>query len=160
MSIEAVREYFRKFNMEDRIIELAESSATVELAAAALGCEPERIAKTLSFHMNDGVVLIVAAGDVRVDNKKFKEKFHTKAKMLSFEEAEDSIGHTVGGICPFEVKEGVKIYLDNSLRRFKTVYPAAGSSNSAIELTLDELYIYSNCIEWIDVAKEKENAGV
>ncbi len=160
MSIEAVREYFRKFNMEDRIIELAESSATVELAAAALGCEPERIAKTLSFHMNDGVVLIVAAGDVRVDNKKFKEKFHTKAKMLSFEEAEDLIGHTVGGICPFGVKEGVKIYLDNSLRRFKTVYPAAGSSNSAIELTLDELYIYSNCIEWIDVAKEKENAGV
>ena len=147
MSIEAVREYFRKFNMEDRIIELAESSATVELAAAALGCEPERIAKTLSFHMNDGVVLIVAAGDVRVDNKKFKEKFHTKAKMLSFEEAEDLIGHTVGGICPFGVKEGVKIYLDNSLRRFKTVYPAAGSSNSAIELTLDELYIYSNCIE-------------
>ncbi len=160
MSIEAVREYFRKFNMEDRIIELAESSATVELAAAALGCEPERIAKTLSFHMNDGVVLIVAAGDVRVDNKKFKEKFHTKAKMLSFEEAEDLIGHTVGGICPFGVKEGVKIYLDNSLKRFKTVYPAAGSSNSAIELTLDELYIYSNCIEWIDVAKEKENAGV
>lgn len=160
MSIEAVREYFRKFNMEDRIIELAESSATVELAAAALGCEPERIAKTLSFHMNDGVVLIVAAGDVRVDNKKFKEKFHTKAKMLSFEEAEDLIGHTVGGICPFGVKDGVKIYLDNSLRRFKTVYPAAGSSNSAIELTLDELYIYSNCIEWIDVAKEKENAGV
>lgn len=160
MSIKAVREYFRKFNMEDRIIELAESSATVELAAAALGCEPERIAKTLSFHMNDGVVLIVAAGDVRVDNKKFKEKFHTKAKMLSFEEAEDLIGHTVGGICPFGVKEGVKIYLDNSLRRFKTVYPAAGSSNSAIELTLDELYIYSNCIEWIDVAKEKENAGV
>ncbi len=121
MSIEAVREYFRKFNMEDRIIELAESSATVELAAAALGCEPERIAKTLSFHMNDGVVLIVAAGDVRVDNKKFKEKFHTKAKMLSFEEAEDLIGHTVGGICPFGVKEGVKIYLDNSLKRFKTV---------------------------------------
>ena len=142
MSIEAVREYFRKFNMEDRIIELAESSATVELAAAALGCEPERIAKTLSFHMNDGVVLIVAAGDVRVDNK-----------------AEDLIGHTVGGICPFGVKEGVKIYLDNSLRRFKTVYPAAGSSNSAIELTLDELYIYSNCIEWVDVSKEKENAG-
>ncbi len=159
MSIEAVREYFRKFNMEDRIIELAESSATVELAAAALGCEPERIAKTLSFHMNDGVVLIVAAGDVRVDNKKFKEKFHTKAKMLSFEEAEDLIGHTVGGICPFGVKEGVKIYLDNSLKRFKTVYPAAGSSNSAIELTLDELYIYSNCIEWVDVSKEKENAG-
>ncbi len=125
----------------------------------ALGCEPERIAKTLSFHMNDGVVLIVAAGDVRVDNKKFKEKFHTKAKMLSFEEAEDLIGHTVGGICPFGVKEGVKIYLDNSLRRFKTVYPAAGSSNSAIELTLDELYIYSNCIEWVDVSKEKENAG-
>lgn len=160
MSIEAVREYFRKFNMEDKIIELAESSATVELAAAALGCEPERIAKTLSFHMDDVVVLIVAAGDVRVDNKKFKEKFHTKAKMLSFEEAENLIGHAVGGVCPFGVKDGVNVYLDNSLKRFKTVYPAAGSSNSAIELTLDELYRYSNCIEWIDVAKEKENAGV
>lgn len=158
MSIEAVREYFKKFNMEDRIIELEKSSATVELAALALNCEPARIAKTLSFHLEKCPILILTAGDVKIDNKKYKEKFGTKAKMLSYEEAETLIGHGVGGVCPFGIKEGVKVYLDNSLKRFKTVYPAAGSSNSAIELNLDELEKYSNSLEWIDVTKERETA--
>lgn len=156
MSIENVRKYFKQFDMEDRIIELKESSATVELAAHALKCEPARIAKTLSFHLEDYPILILTAGDVKIDNKKYKEKFKTKAKMLSYDEAESLIGHGVGGVCPFGIKEGVKVYLDNSLKRFKTVFPAAGSANSAIELTLDELQQYSNSIEWIDVTKEKE----
>ena len=156
MSIENVREYFRKFNMEDKIIELKESSATVELAARALNCEPARIAKTLSFHLEDCPILILTAGDVTIDNKKYKEKFGTKARMLSFNEAETLIGHSVGGVCPFGIKEGVKVYLDNSLKRFQTVFPAAGSSNSAIEMNLDELEKYSNSIEWIDVTRERE----
>ena len=156
MSIENVREYFRKFNMEDKIIELKESSATVELAARALNCEPARIAKTLTFHLEDCPILILTAGDVKIDNKKYKEKFGTKARMLSFNEAETLIGHSVGGVCPFGIKEGVKVYLDNSLKRFQTVFPAAGSSNSAIEMNLDELEKYSNSIEWIDVTRERE----
>ena len=156
MSIENVREYFRKFNMEDKIIELKESSATVELAARALNCEPARIAMTLSFHLEDCPILILTAGDVKIDNKKYKEKFGTKARMLSFNEAETLIGHSVGGVCPFGIKEGVKVYLDNSLKRFQTVFPAAGSSNSAIEMNLDELEKYSNSIEWIDVTRERE----
>ena len=156
MSIENVREYFRKFNMEDKIIELKESSATVELAARALNCEPARIAKTLSFHLEDCPILILTAGDVKIANKKYKEKFGTKARMLSFNEAETLIGHSVGGVCPFGIKEGVKVYLDNSLKRFQTVFPAAGSSNSAIEMNLDELEKYSNSIEWIDVTRERE----
>ena len=156
MSIENVREYFRKFNMEDKIIELKESSATVELAARALNCEPARIAKTLSFHLEDCPILILTACDVKIDNKKYKEKFGTKARMLSFNEAETLIGHSVGGVCPFGIKEGVKVYLDNSLKRFQTVFPAAGSSNSAIEMNLDELEKYSNSIEWIDVTRERE----
>ena len=156
MSIENVREYFRKFNMEDKIIELKESSATVELAARALNCEPARIAKTLSFHLEYCPILILTAGDVKIDNKKYKEKFGTKARMLSFNEAETLIGHSVGGVCPFGIKEGVKVYLDNSLKRFQTVFPAAGSSNSAIEMNLDELEKYSNSIEWIDVTRERE----
>jgi len=156
MSIEDVREYFKKFNMEKRIIELNKSSATVELAAKALNCEPARIAKTLSFHLENCPILILTAGDVKIDNKKYKEKFHTKAKMLSYDEAEILIGHSVGGVCPFGIKDGVKVYLDNSLKRFKTVFPAAGSSNSAIELDLKELECYSNALEWIDVTKEKE----
>ena len=156
MSIENVREYFRKFNMEDKIIELKESSATVELAARALNCEPARIAKTLSFHLEDCPILILTAGDVKIDNKKYKEKFGTKARMISFNEAETLIGHSVGGVCPFGIKEGVKVYLDNSLKRFQTVFPAAGSSNSAIEMNLDELEKYSNSIEWIDVTRERE----
>ena len=157
MAIEKVREYFKGFGIEDRIREFEVSSATVALAAQALGCEEKRIAKTLSFDVNGEVVLIVAAGDAKVNNSKFKEFFHTKAKMLSFDEAEQRIGHAVGGVCPFAVNDGVKVYLDTSLERFETVYPACGSSNSAIELTLDELKKYSNAISVIDVCKLPED---
>lgn len=152
MSIERVRAFMRERNMEDRILEFDVSSATVALAAEAVGCAPERIAKTLSFLVNGGAVLVVAAGDARVDNPKFKAQFHTKAKMLSPEEVVNLVGHAVGGVCPFAVNEGVKVYLDESLRRFETVFPACGSSNSAIELTLSELEQLSGG-EWIDVCK-------
>ena len=153
MSIERVKEYFEKFNMAEQIKEFEVSSATVELAAMALNCEPKRIAKTLSFIVNGQVVLIVTAGDAKIDNAKFKEFFKIKAKMLSAEEALHLTGHAVGGICPFAVKEGVINYLDISLKRFDTVFPACGSSNSAIELTLVEMEQHSNYIEWIDVCK-------
>ena len=152
MSIERVRAFMRERNMEDRILEFDVSSATVALAAEAVGCAPERIAKTLSFLVDGGAVLVVAAGDARVDNPKFKAQFHTKAKMLSPEEVVNLVGHTVGGVCPFAVNEGVKVYLDESLRRFETVFPACGSANSAIELTLSELEQLSGG-EWIDVCK-------
>lgn len=152
MSIERVRAFMRERNMEDRILEFDVSSATVALAAEAVGCAPERIAKTLSFLVDGGAVLVVAAGDARVDNPKFKAQFHTKAKMLSPEEAVNLVGHAVGGVCPFAVNEGVKIYLDESLRRFQTVFPACGSANSAIELSLPELEQLSGG-EWIDVCK-------
>lgn len=153
MSIEKVRNYFKEKGIEDRILEFDVSSATVELAAQALGCEGCRIAKTLSFHVEDRVVLIVAAGDVKIDNHKYKEQFHQKAKMLSFDEAESLIGHAVGGVCPFAVNEGVEVYLDESLKRFETVFPACGSSNSAIELTISELQELSCYISWVDVTK-------
>ena len=153
MSIERVKQYFEPFDMADRIREFPVSSATVELAAAALGCEGCRIAKTLSFSVDGAAVLIVAAGDARVDNSKFKAFFHTKARMLSPQEAADLVGHAVGGVCPFGVNEGVTTYLDVSLRRFETVFPACGSSNSAIELTLPELEKYSQAKAWIDVCK-------
>lgn len=153
MGIVQVKEYFKKYNMEGRILEFAESSATVELAAHAVGCEPARIAKTLSFKIEDKPILIVAAGDARIDNSKYKAFFHTKAKMLTMEEAEEMVGHAVGGVCPFAIKEGVSVYLDESLRRFETVFPAAGSSSSAIELTLAELEKYSQSLGWIDVCK-------
>lgn len=153
MGITQVREYFRKYGMEQRILEFSESSATVELAAHAVGCQPARIAKSLSFKVRDQPVLVVAAGDARIDNGKFKACFHTKAKMLSREETEEMIGHGVGGVCPFAVKEGVTVYLDVSLKRFETVYPAAGSSNSAIELTLEELEKYAASAGWVDVCK-------
>lgn len=153
MAIEKVKEYFKAFGIEDRIIEFDVSSATVALAAQALGCEGCRIAKTLSFMVDDRVVLIVAAGDVKIDNPKYKAQFLKKAKMLTFDEAEKLIGHAVGGVCPFAVNEGVEVYLDESLKRFETVFPACGSSNSAIELTIEELEKYSNFIEWIDVCK-------
>lgn len=139
--------------MEERILEFDVSSATVELAAQAVGCEPERIAKTMSFLVNEEVILIVTAGDVKIDNKKYKQYFHAKAKMIPFEEVEEYIGHAPGGVCPFAVKEGVRTYLDESLKRFETVYPAAGSANSAVRLTPQEL---EQCIEnvtWIDVCK-------
>ncbi len=152
--IEKVREYLKRFGMDGKIIELPASSATVELAAKALSVEPCRIAKTLSFRAGDKVVLVVAAGDARVDNRKFKEFFGAKAKMLSAEEAETLVGHAVGGVCPFAVNEGVGVYLDVSLKRFRTVFPACGSSNSAIELTPEELAEYaSGFMGWADVCK-------
>ncbi|MBQ2957839.1 MAG: YbaK/EbsC family protein [Clostridia bacterium] len=154
MSIERVRKYFRDRNMEHRVMEFEVSSATVELAAKALNCEPCRIAKTLSFRVGEACILIVAAGDARIDNAKYKARFHTKAKMLSHEEAEKEIGHAVGGVCPFAVNEGVEVYLDESLKRFETVFPACGSSSSAIELTIEELEKYSECTGWVDVCKE------
>lgn len=153
MAIEKVKEYFRTYGMENRIQELDASSATVELAAQALGCEPCRIAKTLSFMVNGKPVLIVAAGDVKIDNAKYKAQFGTKAKMLSPIEAETLVGHAVGGVCPFAVNPQVSIFLDQSLKRFQTVFPACGSSNSAIQLTLEELEKYSRYQEWIDVCK-------
>lgn len=153
MAIERVKAYFRQWNMEDRIRELSDSSATVELAAAALGCEPKRIAKTLSFQVENHAVLIVTAGDAKVDNAKFKAQFHTKAKMLVPEEVEAMTGHAVGGVCPFGVPETAEVYLDISLKRFKTVFPACGSSNSAIEFTPDELEKYSLPVTWVDLCK-------
>ena len=156
MSIERVRNYLQKWNMQDRIQEFDVSSATVELAAQALNVEAARIAKTLSYLVDGGAVLVVAAGDIRVDNRKFKDAFHTKAKMLTPDQAAELVGHAVGGVCPFGVNEGVKVYLDASLKRFKTVFPAAGSSNSAIELTIPELEELSGYTAWVDVAKEVE----
>lgn len=156
MAIEKVREYFRQFGIEGRVQEFDVSSATVDLAAAALGCEPCRIAKTLSFMTEEGPVLIVAAGDAKIDNTKYKAQFHTKAKMLTPDEAVELVGHAVGGVCPFAINDGVKVYLDESLRRFETVFPAAGSGSSAIELTLAELENYSNSTAWIDVCKNWE----
>ena len=154
MSIEKVKEYFRQYGMEDRVWEKEHSSATVEEAAEALGCEPQRIAKTLSFQAGDRVVLVVTAGDRKIDNKKYREQFGCKAKMLKFEEVEGLVGHAVGGVCPFAVKEGVEVYLDESLKRFETVFPAAGSSNSMIELSIEELERYSHSLQWVDVCKE------
>ncbi len=153
MAIERVREYFRSLGMENRILEFPVSSATVELAAEALHCEPCRIAKTLSFMVNGSPVLIVTAGDAKVDNPKYKAQFGAKAKMLTPEEAESLIGHAVGGVCPFAVNDGVTVYLDESLKRFETVFPACGSSNSAIELTIGELEKYSRFTSWVDVCK-------
>ncbi|MGM9606028.1 MAG: YbaK/EbsC family protein [Oscillospiraceae bacterium] len=153
MSIEIVRTYFKSLGIEDRIQEFSVSSATVELAAQALHCAPERIAKTLSFKVDDAAILIVAAGDAKVDNSKFKGQFHTKAKMLTPDEVVELVGHAVGGVCPFAVKDGVAVYLDESLRRFQTVFPACGSANSAIELTIPELEQYSGSSQWVDVCK-------
>lgn len=157
MSIVRVKEYFRKYEMEDRIREFDVSSATVELAAAALDCEPQRIAKTLSFMVEGHAVLVVAAGDAKIDNRKYKEQFGAKAKMLSPEEVETLIGHAVGGVCPFAVNEGVEVFLDVSLQRFETVFPACGSANSAIKLTVPELEKYSGYREWVDVCRLKGN---
>ena len=145
MSIEAVKEFFASCGMQNRVLEFDVSSATVELAAQALGCEPCRIAKTLSFMVNGSPVLI--------DNPKYKAQFGAKAKMLTPDEAVELVGHAVGGVCPFAVKHGVTVYLDVSLKRFGTVFPACGSSSSAIELTPDELEKYSSCVAWIDVCK-------
>lgn len=156
MAIEKVRAYFEKLGIADRILEFDVSSATVELAAQALNCEPCRIAKTLSFMLDDGAILVVAAGDAKVDNTKYKAEFGKKAKMLTPDEVEQLIGHAIGGVCPFAVNDGVKVYLDVSLKRFETVFPACGSSNSAIELTTEELEKYSGFTKWVDVCKAWE----
>ena len=154
MSIEKVRTYFRPLGMEERIREFSVSSATVELAAVAVGVEGARIAKSLSFKVEDKPIIIVVAGDAKVDNSRYKAYFHTKAKMLTHEEAHERIGHDVGGVCPFALPEDVKVYLDVSMKRFETVFPAAGSSNSAVEMTCDELERYaSNFAAWVDVCK-------
>ncbi|MBQ7923492.1 MAG: YbaK/EbsC family protein [Clostridia bacterium] len=153
MAIEKVKAYFRQLGMEERVLEFTVSSATVELAAEALHCEPCRIAKTLSFMVGEKPILIVAAGDTKIDNPKYKARFGAKAKMLTPEEAETLIGHAVGGVCPFAVNDGVTVYLDESLKRFETVFPACGSGNSAIELTIPELEKYSGYTEWVDVCK-------
>ena len=154
MSIERGRAYFAQFGMEDQVIEFNVSSATVELAAAALNCEPQRIAKTLSFLVDGQAILIVAAGDARIDNPKYKTQFGVKAKMIAAEDVEPLIGHGIGGVCPFGINEGVMVYLDESLKRFITVYPACGSENSAIELTIPQLEQYSGYTAWVDVCKD------
>ena len=156
MSIENVRAYFHTYGADGRIREFDRSSATVALAAQALGCEPCRIAKTISLLVGETPVLIVAAGDVKIDNQKFKAQFQTKAKMLRFEQVEPLTGHQVGGVCPFAVNDGVQIYLDTSLKRFETVFPACGSANSAIELTPEELKQFSHAAGWVDVCKPME----
>lgn len=154
MSIERARAHLRAWKLEDRIQEFDVSSATVELAAKALHTQEARIAKTLSYLVDGCAVLVVAAGDIRVDNRKFKDTFHTKAKMLSADQVEEMIGHAVGGVCPFGVKEGVKVYLDVSLKRFETVFPAAGNANSAVELSIAELEAASQSLAWVDLAKD------
>ncbi len=157
MSIEKVRSYFRQWpGMEERILEFPVSSATVSEAAKAVGTEERRIAKTLSFMLDEGPILVVAAGDAKIDNKKFKGTFHKKASMLKVDELPELVGHPVGGVCPFGIREGVKVYLDQSLRRFPTVFPACGSANSAIELTIPELETYSRFAEWVDVCRIPE----
>lgn len=154
MSIDRVKAYFSQHGMLHRVMEFEVSSATVELAAQALGCEPCHIAKSLSFMVDGGAALVVAAGDARVDNKKFKAHFAQKAKMLTPQEAIELVGHAVGGVCPFALNEGVKVYLDESLRRFETVFPACGSANSAIELTIAELQTHASSLGWVDVCKD------
>ncbi len=156
MAIDRVRAYFKTWGIEGRIQEFDVSSATVELAAAALHCQPQRIAKTLSFMVDDQALLVVAAGDAKIDNKKYKAQFGAKAKMLSPQEAECLVGHAVGGVCPFGIFEGVRVCLDVSLKRFETVFPACGSSNSAIQLTIPELEQYSGYEQWVDVCKGYE----
>ena len=156
MSLEKVREYFKRFGMADRIIEFSESSATVHDAAKAAGCSEGEIAKSLSFTVAETPILIIAAGDVKIDNAKYRAQFFTKAKMLPFESVEEIIGHAVGGVCPFAVNDGVEVYLDESLKRFDMVYPACGSSNSAIKLTIPELEETSSFKKWVDVCKKIE----
>lgn len=160
MSIEKVRAFFAQRGREQDILEFDVSSATVELAAAAVGCQPERIAKTLSFAVDGGCALVVCAGDAKIDNSKFKAQFHTKAKMLAPDEVVAFTGHAVGGVCPFAIENpAVETWLDQSLKRFATVYPAAGSSNSAIELTLPQLEEYSAAKGWVDVCKNWDHEG-
>ena len=156
MSVESVKNYLKKFGADSRVVELNTSTATVELAANALGCKPCEIAKSLTFNVGGEAVMIVAAGDVRIDNRRFKDTFGVKAKMLTHEEVEDMIGHKVGGVCPFGVKDGVKVYLDESLRQFEYVYPAAGAENALLKLSLEELERFSGALGFVDVGKLPE----
>ena len=156
MAIQQVKEFFQQFDLADKVLEFDSSSATVELAAQALKVIPARIAKTLSFKQEEGCLLVVAAGDAKIDNAKFKTKFGLKAKMLAAEEVDSLVGHAVGGVCPFAIKQGVPVYLDISMQRFSTIFPACGSSNSAIELSCDDLFKYASAIEWVDVCKNWE----
>lgn len=157
MSIENVRTYLQNHSLSDRVMEFDVSSATVELAAAALGTDPARIAKSLTFYGKDGTcIMIVTAGDQKIDNTKFKARFGMKAKMMSFEDALAATGHAVGGVCPFALPDGVEVYLDESLKRFDTVYPAAGSANSAVRMNCDELFLASGAVEWADLCKSRE----
>lgn len=156
MSIERARAYLKKFGIEERILEFDVSSATVDLAAHALACEPARIAKSLSFKIENRTLLVLAAGDGKIDNKKYKAAFGAKAKMLSPDEVVERIGHAVGGVCPFGINDGVEVYLDESMKRFDYLYPAAGNANSAIKLTISELEQYSGYKAWVDVCKIPE----
>ena len=156
MSFEKVLTYFENQGLKERVKIFDQSSATVELAALAVGCEPAHIAKTMSFLVGENAILVVTAGDARVDNKKFKTAFHQKPKMIPWDDVEGYIGHAPGGVCPFEINEGVETYLDISLKRFETVYPAAGSANSAVALSVDELKKHSHCVGWVDVCKNWE----
>ena len=153
MSLTKAKDHLKKYGLEDKIMEFPVSSATVKEATIALNCKEEEIAKTLSFIIDDKPVLIVTSGDQKIDNSKYKTEFHTKAKMIPFDEVENEIGHGVGGVCPFGINDDVKVYLDTSLKRFKTIYPACGTSNSAVKLTIEELEKTSNYIKWIDVCK-------
>ena len=153
MSVEKVKDYFKKYNIEDRIIELANEIATVADAAKYLECDEDMIAKTLSFNVDGKTILIVASGNTRIDNAKYKQEFGTKARMLSYEEVEQRVGHKVGGVCPFAVNDDVEVYLDKSLKKHKHIYPACGSTNSAIKLSLEELEKYSNYKKWVDIGK-------
>lgn len=155
MSIETVREYLQKFGVQNRILELDKSSATVELAAKALCCKPCQIAKTMAFVVGDRSIVIVVRGDARIDNAKYKKTFHKKAKMISSDKVEEKIGHAQGGICPFALKDGVEVYLDVSLRTLGCVYPACGTENSAILVTIDELEQFSRYKEWVDICKSE-----
>jgi prolyl-tRNA editing enzyme YbaK/EbsC (Cys-tRNA(Pro) deacylase) len=156
MAIEKVREYFSQHGLEDRILEFDVSSETVELAAQAIACEPKQIAKSMSFILDDNAIIVVTSGDARISNPKFKEHFKAKAKMISPDQVELLIGHDIGGVCPFGINEDVLVYLDVSLKRFETVFPAAGSGNSVIELSVAELEEHSQAEAWVDVCKDWE----
>lgn len=154
MSVEKAKKYLEKFGKSDDVIEFAVSSATVELAARALGCEPARIAKSILLSSSAGSVMIVAAGDGKIDNRKYKDRFGEKPKMMPFDMVEDAVGYAPGGVCPFGINEGVSVYLDESLKRFDVVYPAAGSANSAVPMTIEEMESCSGALEWVDVCKD------
>ena len=155
MSLEIAKRYLEKKGYADHVIELEQSSATVALAAEALGVEEGMIAKTMSFLQNETAVLILAEGTARIDNRKYKDAFHTKAKMIPFDEVEQYIGHAPGGVCPFGIKEGIKVYLDEGLKKYDVVYPAAGNDHSAVKLTIAELEDACGNVGWVDVCKEQ-----